>query len=398
MKSFRFNYDCDELPINKNKKYLSKTLTKLKKELATAKDQMDEDFKNPEFNRYWKLFDPFRQEKRMVAQMGNTVNVSNAWLKCYEILNYYEILPEQLRDNEYVHFDNAAFPGSFIISTHHLISTTKQWHDKYKWYGSSLYTPNRSNRMPLEDMYSLYKNYTNNWLMDEKNDGDVLSYNNQRDFADKIGGEVDLYTSDLGFDVSNDYNNQELLQLPANIGQILSGVLTLKENGCFITKQYMTFEMTTVSVMFALSQMFDEFYLCKPFTSREANSETYLVGKGFKGNITFSHPYVKALFDRMENPERLEVPLFDAKNYPKQYLQDVFTASKEIFGKQIIKINHDLSAARLCLQEQDTNHISVQNFNKKIQPLIEKWYLDNVIYPIPSFLRLRMRNAFKKRR
>jgi hypothetical protein len=67
--------------------------------------------------------------------------------------------------------------------------------------------------------------------MHDNNNGDVLVEANQVDFCKQLGGKVDLYTSDLGFDVSSDYNNQELIQLPANIGQILTGLLTLKKGG-----------------------------------------------------------------------------------------------------------------------------------------------------------------------
>lgn len=400
----QINYDCPLLPINNKKVYFSKTMKKLKSKLDNAKNQLDVEYKNPWFGRYWKEFDPFRREKYVVAKMGNTINVSNAWIKCYEILKYFDLIPNDLTNNEFLHFDNAAFPGSFAISTHHLIKTTRPWHNKYKWVASSLFSPNEENAAPLEDKYKLYQNYPENWLMNEQYNGDVLLRENQEYFHNELKGKVDLYTSDLGFDVSNDYNNQELIQLPANIGQILSGILTLKTGGGFITKQYMTFEMITVSVMFALSQLFDKFYLCKPYTSREANSETYLVGKGFKGHVGLDHPYVKAMFDRIIVDEltgktkvKLEIPLFDAKQYPNGYLKDITKASKYIFEKQIKKINHDIDASKKCINSnyrgKTWNHPIVRNFHNGIKNNIEKWYMSYKIYPISEDRKLDMRDA-----
>ena len=400
MLSYKLTYESKELPINETKRYSSKAMGKIKRNLAAAKTGMDNDFKNQYFGRYWREFDPFKQEKSVVAKLGNTFNVSNAWLKCYEILVEFDLIPQALEHDEFVHFDNAAFPGSFIVSTHHLVKTHRQWHSKYRWHGSSLIGANDLNAEPFEDKYKLYKNYPAKWMMDEKNNGDVLIRENQRKFKDRLGGKVDLYTSDLGFDVSSDYNNQELIQAPANIGQIISGLLTLRKGGHFITKQYMTFEMITVSVMFAVSSFFDEFYLVKPMTSREANSETYLVGKGFKGEVSFDHPYIQAMLNRVEGKLPLELPLFDAKDYPKQYLKDIVKGSDEIFNRQIEKINADLARARTCVRDRfrgkSWEHPTVLKFQREVEPAIEDWYSRMKILPINPGRKLNMRDAFKQ--
>lgn len=385
MLSFRIYFDYKELEINNEKKYFSKKLKELKSKLGISKEQMDEDWKNKIFSKYWREFDPFYHDKKVIAILGNTFNVTNAWLKCYELINYFNLIPDDVKDS-FLHFDNAAFPGSFILSTHHYVNTHRKWGSKYKWNASSLLNINSQNSTPLEDKYELYKNYPKKWLMDENNNGDVLIRKNQEDFIKKIGGIVDLYTSDLGFDVSSDYNNQELLQLPANIGQILSGILTLKKGGCFITKQYMTFEMTTISIMFALSQMFDEFYLCKPYTSREANSETYLVGKGFKGGFDIKHPYIEAMFDRIEGKIDIEIPLFDAKSYPKKYIPFITKITGTIFNRQIDKLEHDIKNSRKCVlsnfNDKHSNNPIVKEFINSELHKVEKWYIDNIIYPI----------------
>jgi len=402
MLSYKLSYDSKILPINKKKKYISNALTELKEKLNNTKSKLDVEFSNNWFARYWKEFDPFKREKNVIATIGNTINISNAWLKCYEILNYFNLLPAELNDehneSQFLHFDNAAFPGSFIISTHHLIHTTKQWHAKYKWIASSLFEPNEENPDPLEDKYKLYANYTDNWLMNEENNGDVLERKNQENFYSRLHNTVDLYTSDLGFDVSNDYNNQELLQLPANIGQILTGLLTLKKGGSFVTKQYTTFEMTTVSVMFALSQLFDEFYICKPYTSRQANSETYLVGKGFKG-ADIDHPYVKAMFSKITS-NKLDVPLFDAKQYPTKYLQDIVKISEEIFGNQIDKLNHDLEKTKECINSRyrgkTQNNPIVKEFHVVVNEQVESWYMQNKVYPILESAKLQMEDGLRQ--
>jgi hypothetical protein len=74
--------------------------------------------------------------------------------------------------------------------------------------------------------------------------------------------------------------------------------MTLKIGGSFIAKQYTFFETFTWNLIIIYAQMFDEFYICKPLTSRPYNGEIYLVGKGFRG-ITDETKTI--LMNRMEN-------------------------------------------------------------------------------------------------
>jgi hypothetical protein len=350
---------------------------------------------------YWKEFDPFKDEKETVVLLGNTYNVSNAWLKCYEMLQHFHMIPDALSSPSFMHFDNAAFPGSFILAVHHYIKTRRVWANKAVWRGSSLLDITEQTKSPLEDKYGLYREYKSNWLMNANNNGDVTIESNQRDFHKQIGGKVDIYTSDLGFDVSSDYNNQESLHAYANIGQILSGLLTLKPGGCFITKQYTFFEPITCSVMYAAATFFDEFYLCKPYTSREANSETYLVGIGFKGGADFDHPYIREMFKRTSKEVPLDIPLFDAKEYPKEYLSALISAAKSIYTSQVAKINADIDRVKQCTTNGYRGHPSqnpaVIEFKLHEEPKIEAWYLANPILPVDPTKMLKMSDALHQK-
>ena len=138
--------------------------------------------------------------------------------------------------------------------------------------------------------------------MNNKNNGDVTSIDNQKEFYNRCGSTVDLYTSDLGFDVSSDYNKQEELHAHANLGQIITGLLVLKKGGSLLTKQYTYFEPFTVSLMGALTLLFEHVYICKPMFSKPANSETYIVCKNYYGvpkNVFESNSIHRQLLDRL---------------------------------------------------------------------------------------------------
>ena len=377
-----------DIILNK-KKYRISELDTEKDKLAAIKSKLDIEYKKPRFAAYWSNFDPFKYEKANIAQIGNTSNVSNAWVKCTELINAFDLANPltNVRKKTFMHFDNAAFPGSFIVATHHLINTLyKKFAGKYLWRASSLLEANAQAAVPLEDKYGLYANFQDKWLMHKKNNGDVLNEANQIDFCDQLGNSVDLYTSDLGFDVSSDYNNQELMQLPANIGQILTGLLTLKKGGSLITKQYTAFEPTTISVMYAVSHFFDEFYLCKPYSSRMANSEMYLIGKGFHGGVYLTHPYIKALFDRISGRVPIDIPLFGYDDYPQEYLDIVIKSAVEMTALQSNKLDLDIKRTNQCLSNNykgpPKDSPPVKEFYTSAESLIVEWYGLNPILPI----------------
>ncbi len=402
LKSWRLVHEnaLNNANVNNKKKYRIKALDAAKLTLSTSKSKLDEEYKKPKFATFWSNFDPFKYEKNIVASIGNTLNVSNAWLKCFELILHYDLIGsiEAPDKKTFLHFDNAAFPGSFVISTHHLVHTLYcKVASKYDWRASSLLNANEQNTAPLEDKYGLYDTYRTHWMMHENNNGDVLLESNQTDFCRQLGGKVDLYTSDLGFDVSSDYNNQELIQLPANIGQILTGLLTLKKGGSFITKQYTTFEPATVSVMYATSKFFEEFYLCKPYTSRMANSETYLVGKGFKGGVYLKHPYILAMMDRITGRVPVDVPMFDAKEISMTYLSTIVKSAKDLADAQIEKLELDIERANKCISNKSRGPAKddpvVREFYRSVEPDIKQWYLNNPILPILDTKKLVMKDA-----
>lgn len=414
MKAYRIIPNQELVPINTNKNYKIKSWEGLKQKLSQTKSLLDNKFTNPMFAKYWKEFDPFKHEKPIISEICNTCNVSNAWLKCYEILNYFQLIPKELADskvltdsNEFLHFDNAAFPGSFILATHHYIQTQCKWKEHYIWQASSLFEATQHNQDPLEDKYKLYQNYPDNWLMDSKNNGDVTVKSNLLDFRKKLNANVSLYTSDLAFDVSTDYNNQELLQSQANIGQILAGLLTIKQGGNFLTKQFTTFEPITITCMYAVASFFDEFYLCKPQSSRSANSETYLVGKGFKlSNLTdiTQHPYIQAMFTKLTNyathgtTANLTIPLFDASHLPSTYLKTILDANNDLYNTQINKILNDIERTEKCLRNAhrgpSTLNPEVMLYNKSIEADIVNWYKQNPCLPINKNDKLRIKCLF----
>ncbi len=103
MKSYLLITKPDLISTKNTKKYRIKSLDTTKEELSLVKSKLDTEYEKKRFAMFWSSFDPFKNERQTVAEIGCTLNVSNAWLKCYEILNYYKLLPDEL-PNHVIHF------------------------------------------------------------------------------------------------------------------------------------------------------------------------------------------------------------------------------------------------------------------------------------------------------
>jgi hypothetical protein len=175
------------------------------------------------------------------------------------------------------HFDNASLPGSFVLAIHHYVKTLYPT-STYEWAASSYIGAGDH----LCDDYKLFENYPEHWTMSETNNGDITDVRNIDDII-ATSQKFNLFTSDLGFDASGDYNNQERLHMVANVGQMLLCINLLEDGGNCVIKHYTTFELFTLSYLMVFAQLFDECYIYKPLSSKRTNSEVYVVGKGFCG-------------------------------------------------------------------------------------------------------------------
>lgn len=379
------------IPRTKTTHYLQQQLD-LKDRLNTAKTLLDKHVTNVNFMKLWKDCDPYKFERDIIKQLTTSkYNISKAWMKCYEMLSLLN-LPD-IKSKELVHFDNASFPGSFILATEHYINTKTNL--KHIWYASSLVEENKqttdekwtlSSKNALEDTYNLYKHYPERWLMNKEHNGDVLDIKNQLYICHKLGGKVDLYTSDLGFDVGDDYSNQESSHLPYNAGQILSGLLTLKKSGNMIIKQYTCFEILTVQLLYIMGSFFEELIMCKPATSRDINSEIYIIGKGFLGGVYLEHPYIQIIIEIMERKYKPDVPVLRVTEQLKGFYLNVIKASETVFTNQLQQIKILTITIEKALQDHKSSNLmertEIVNYLSSKENEIEEWYRVQKLLPI----------------
>lgn len=113
--------------------------------------------------------------------------------------------------------------------------------------------------------------------------GDIYKPENIQSFVTSCGGErsCDFVTADGGFDFSSDFNKQEEQMLRLLTCEFCIIMRVLKPGGTTIIKIFDAFTKETREVIAFFMSRFEQHYITKPFTSRPANSERYLVCKGY---------------------------------------------------------------------------------------------------------------------
>ncbi|KAJ3175333.1 FtsJ methyltransferase domain-containing protein 2 [Geranomyces variabilis] len=104
----------------------------------------------------------------------------------------------------------------------------------------------------------------------------------QRETADRGGGGVDLVTADGGLNVDGDELHQEDHLRQLVLCQVLTMFLTLRKGGDFAIKVFDLYAPFTVQLVYILFRHFTKIAIVKPFTSRPANAERYIVCKSLK--------------------------------------------------------------------------------------------------------------------
>ena len=116
----------------------------------------------------------------------------------------------------------------------------------------------------------------------EDKTGNLISLENFRYCAAKYKNKMDIVTADGGFDFSVDFNNQENIATQLILSEVFYALALQKQGGTFILKIFDVFHKPTIDILYLLSYYYTNVTIMKPYTSRVANSEKYVICQGFK--------------------------------------------------------------------------------------------------------------------
>lgn len=197
--------------------------------------------------------------------------------------------------------------------------------------------------------------------------GDILKYNNQNAYIEKIGAtKVNIFTGDGGFDFSVDYTKQEHMIFPLLIATTRIGFEILKKGGVFIIKIFDFYNKATADLLYFLSEHFSEWTLYKPATSRPCNPEQYFIGKGFIGTSEKSINIIRTWSQMI--CEKLELGQLFISQYPDKFITILHDMRTKSFKNQCVYFERVFSVI-----EEENNTDIIKKYLKKHEVSSYDW-------------------------
>jgi 23S rRNA U2552 (ribose-2'-O)-methylase RlmE/FtsJ len=287
MENYIFKISVDTVEIDKtvDLNAIQKINADLRVKLLHLKNSIDNDPFWDEAKRNTNEYEYIFSTSKKHTKICRKNPISRAYFKLWEILCDFddELFPKFFHHINTGHI--AEGPGGFIEC---LLDYRKKRNINIKnIYGITLLTRSSlDNKIPFWKL-NMDICIDNNIYLNRKNDnsGDLYQISNIDKFVQKVGRNTcQLVTADGGFDFSNDFGKQEESFLRLFLSEIYTASLIQQYDGNLIIKVFDLFTEQTNILFSILYKLYSKLYITKPFTSRPANSEKYLVCIGFKKN------------------------------------------------------------------------------------------------------------------
>jgi 23S rRNA U2552 (ribose-2'-O)-methylase RlmE/FtsJ len=223
--------------------------------------------------------------------------LSRSYYKMIEIIQTFKLV------NEFqpIHsFHLAEGPGGFIEA---LAMSRNNPNDTY--IGMTLLDDKNDHNIPGWKKTQFFLKQNPNVYIEGgvDNTGNILSMENLMGCRESYGSSMDFITADGGFDFSVDFNNQEISISQLLFAQVCYAVTMQKKGGAFVLKIFDCFMQHTLDILCILSSFYDKVFVTKPNSSRYANSERYIVCKGFLfPSCENFFPFIHRAFQKMVMP------------------------------------------------------------------------------------------------
>lgn len=361
--------------------------------LKKAKDQIEYNLDN--WDDFKKFVNPYEYIHTIVYKEKVPVSrffpVSRSFYKLVEIINYFSIL-NNYENCKIKSFHLAEGPGGFIeamafLRQNQTINKYTNKNDEY--WGITLLKnePGIPNWNKLKDKIRREKIEGVHFFLGKNDKGNLFDIDNFRNCALNHGNSCDILTGDGGFDFSLNFADQEKVAVKLLLVQILYAIIMQKKGGNFIIKFFDMFTNASMELIYILKSFYNTVIVTKPKTSRYANSERYIVCRGFILNSSriFVSVFENIINEINENEERSLVKILDL-NIPFFFRTNLEQANILLGKQQLSTINN-------------TNHLIQAPKNDKIIKMVKsnrekcvKWCEENNI----PYNKSRNENVFLK--
>jgi 23S rRNA U2552 (ribose-2'-O)-methylase RlmE/FtsJ len=152
-----------------------------------------------------------------------------------------------------------------------------------------------------------------------------------------------LITADGGFDFSVEYNYQEQSSCKLIFSQILAAIKCQRIGGTFICKFFDINLYFTVEMLYLLYSVYETVTIYKPFTSRIANSEKYIICSNFRGIDSILCETLFDVLNQWNGYNSIETINQMFKEIPILFIERIKEINMEIVNSQISSINNAIN-------------------------------------------------------
>tara|TARA_B100001094_G_scaffold3232_1_gene2885 strand:- start:2495 stop:3592 length:1098 start_codon:yes stop_codon:yes gene_type:complete len=346
MKIFEFDHTHSKDIIEKGNR--NRIIDKhLHKRLNDTKGLID-NYDKYKWDKYKKHLNPYEYiyiQSNIHKNICKVLPISRSYFKLHEILYDLNLLDNYKKVKITC---IAEGPGGFIQSLLNILKTRNIEIEKI--YGITLLSEDND----IPSWNPIIESNTNVDILNGiDNTGDICNPNNLLDFIKKIEKNTcDIITCDGGIDYSEDYNNQELSSYEFIYNEIVLSLHLQREGGSLIIKMFDISYYSSIQFIYILYQCYDTVTIIKPYTSRNTNSEKYIVCKGYRYNSRI----LELLNEYYNKKKNLIIHI------PKSFFENIKFYNQIFIENQIKSIND-------IIDKINQNNIV---FNKPTQNQIDK--------------------------
>ncbi|XP_069682603.1 cap-specific mRNA (nucleoside-2'-O-)-methyltransferase 2 isoform X3 [Periplaneta americana] len=305
-------------------KWKEERLQKLKEELNSVKSKLDL-YNLNDWHKHTRAMNKAGEIQRKLRKEIEPEFLTQAWCKFYENAYSFPLVPPAVVNTgclNSVHLCEA--PGAFITSLNHFL---KHHHTdiKWQWQATTLnpyYEGNPLSCMINDDRFILQT--LSNWKFGLDYTGNLMDLKNMQHLvqeAEKMGNIL-LVTADGSIDCQEDPGEQESIVSSLHYCEAVSALHILSKGGSFLLKMFTMYEEETVCLMYLLCCAFTSVRVFKPATSKEGNSEVYVVCLEYKGKEYFE-PWLIVIRQHF-GPELPNRAMFPHESIPRDFMDQLY--------------------------------------------------------------------------
>jgi 23S rRNA U2552 (ribose-2'-O)-methylase RlmE/FtsJ len=220
-----------------------------------------------------------------VADNYNAEYVTNAWLKCYEIVHHFNLFGHA-PEGKINYFGICEQPGSFLYAINHYLRTHNKSKDNlsFNFVLESLNLPSEQamkKRSAFIKEEQLEKTYPMVYDYGEDGTGDVTKLHNIVYYRKKYYNNFfHLISADCG-EHCDELTNQERMLFPVLFGQIILALGLASKGTNYFFKLFTINEPQTREFIYLLNILFEQIHITRALQTKINSGEIYIVCTNF---------------------------------------------------------------------------------------------------------------------